>query len=214
MLSHPADTLRASQHPQRRCSPAQSAAGLPLQQRGGPGAGRAGEGGGRGGARRPARTCSLLPPPSSSSSSSPTCPRIRVPAALGSSSNMLPRGSSSMPPPPNTVAYFPPPRVTLPSGLEILRTYSGAFIFLEIVSARARLPRAPLVGRFAALPARRLHLPHSRPPGCGSTAWAAVRSAALRLTCHFVSGRVGKGGAVRGAVPGRLCASLAPKNRP
>lgn len=118
------------------------------------------------------------------------------------------------PPPPNTVAYFPPPRVTLPSGLEILRTYSGAFIFLEIVSARARLPRAPLVGRFAALPARRLHLPHSRPPGCGSTAWAAVRSAALRLTCHFVSGRVGKGGAVRGAVPGRLCASLAPKNRP
>ncbi|XP_042665074.1 protein MAL2 [Centrocercus urophasianus] len=48
---------------------------------------------------------------------------------------MLPRGSSSMPPPPppNTVAYFPPPRVTLPSGLEILRTYSGAFIFLEIL---------------------------------------------------------------------------------
>uniref|UniRef100_A0A8C3L506 Mal, T cell differentiation protein 2 (gene/pseudogene) n=1 Tax=Chrysolophus pictus TaxID=9089 RepID=A0A8C3L506_CHRPC len=47
---------------------------------------------------------------------------------------MLPRESSSMPPPPpNPVAYFPPPRVTLPSGLEILRTYSGAFIFLEIL---------------------------------------------------------------------------------
>ncbi|NXC39452.1 MAL2 protein, partial [Penelope pileata] len=46
---------------------------------------------------------------------------------------MLPRGTSSMPPPPNPAAYFPPPRVTLPSGLEILRTYSGAFIFLEIL---------------------------------------------------------------------------------
>ncbi|NXY88764.1 MAL2 protein, partial [Alcedo cyanopectus] len=46
---------------------------------------------------------------------------------------MLPRGASSMPPPPNPAAYFPPPRVTLPSGLEILRTYSGAVIFLEIL---------------------------------------------------------------------------------
>ncbi|XP_041263518.1 protein MAL2 [Pyrgilauda ruficollis] len=46
---------------------------------------------------------------------------------------MLPRGASSMPPPPNPAPYFPPPRVTLPSGLEILRTFSGAVIFLEIV---------------------------------------------------------------------------------
>ncbi|XP_075562411.1 protein MAL2 [Pelecanus crispus] len=46
---------------------------------------------------------------------------------------MLPRGASSMPPPPNPAAYFPPPQVTLPSGLEILRTYSGAVIFLEIL---------------------------------------------------------------------------------
>ncbi|NXK71540.1 MAL2 protein, partial [Amazona guildingii] len=46
---------------------------------------------------------------------------------------MLPRSASSMPPPPNPAAYFPPPRVTLPSGLEILRTYSGAVIFLEIL---------------------------------------------------------------------------------
>ncbi|NWX87174.1 MAL2 protein, partial [Nothoprocta ornata] len=46
---------------------------------------------------------------------------------------MLPRGGSSMPPPPNPAAYFPPPRVTLPSGLDILRTYSGAFISLEIL---------------------------------------------------------------------------------
>ncbi|XP_055559627.1 protein MAL2 isoform X2 [Falco biarmicus] len=46
---------------------------------------------------------------------------------------MLPSGASSMPPPPNPAAYFPPPRVTLPSGLDILRTYSGAVIFLEIL---------------------------------------------------------------------------------
>uniref|UniRef100_A0A8C5TGS0 Mal, T cell differentiation protein 2 n=1 Tax=Malurus cyaneus samueli TaxID=2593467 RepID=A0A8C5TGS0_9PASS len=46
---------------------------------------------------------------------------------------MLPRGASSMPPPPNPAPYFPPSRVTLPSGLEILRTFSGAVIFLEIL---------------------------------------------------------------------------------
>lgn len=43
-----------------------------------------------------------------------------------------------MPPPPNATAYYPPPRVNLPSGVEILRTYSGAFICLEIVSAEGR----------------------------------------------------------------------------
>lgn len=43
-----------------------------------------------------------------------------------------------MPPPPNPAPYSPPARVTLPSGLEILRTFSGAVIFLEIVSARGR----------------------------------------------------------------------------
>ncbi|KAF4798149.1 hypothetical protein TURU_067562 [Turdus rufiventris] len=46
---------------------------------------------------------------------------------------MLPRGASSMPPPPNPAPYSPPARVTLPSGLEILRTFSGAVIFLEIL---------------------------------------------------------------------------------
>ncbi|NWS87269.1 MAL2 protein, partial [Toxostoma redivivum] len=46
---------------------------------------------------------------------------------------MLPRGASSMPPPPNPAPYSPPPRVTLPFGLEILRTFSGAVIFLEIL---------------------------------------------------------------------------------
>ncbi|XP_048363105.1 protein MAL2 [Sphaerodactylus townsendi] len=46
---------------------------------------------------------------------------------------MNPARGGSMPPPPNATAYFPPPRVTLPSGLEILRTYSGAFICLEIL---------------------------------------------------------------------------------
>lgn len=53
-----------------------------------------------------------------------------------------------MPPPPNPAPYFPPPRVTLPSGLEILRTFSGAVIFLEIVSARG-----PGWGAAAGLPA-------------------------------------------------------------
>lgn len=43
-----------------------------------------------------------------------------------------------MPPPPNATAYYPPPRVNLPSGVEILRTYSGAFVCLEIVSAEGR----------------------------------------------------------------------------
>ncbi|XP_019383644.1 PREDICTED: protein MAL2 [Gavialis gangeticus] len=45
---------------------------------------------------------------------------------------MSARGGS-MPPPPNPAAYFPTPRVTLPCGLDILRTYSGAFICLEIL---------------------------------------------------------------------------------
>uniref|UniRef100_A0A8C5S8F0 Mal, T cell differentiation protein 2 n=1 Tax=Laticauda laticaudata TaxID=8630 RepID=A0A8C5S8F0_LATLA len=43
------------------------------------------------------------------------------------------RGGGSMPPPPNATAHYPPPRVNLPSGVEILRTYSGAFICLEIL---------------------------------------------------------------------------------
>ncbi|XP_060631801.1 protein MAL2 [Anolis sagrei] len=48
---------------------------------------------------------------------------------------MLPArgGGGSMPPPPTATAHYPPPRITLPSGLEILRTYSGAFICLEIL---------------------------------------------------------------------------------
>ncbi|XP_065442136.1 protein MAL2 isoform X1 [Chrysemys picta bellii] len=45
---------------------------------------------------------------------------------------MSARGGS-MPPPPNPTAYFPAPRITLPVGLDILRTYSGAFICLEIL---------------------------------------------------------------------------------
>ncbi|KAJ7338086.1 hypothetical protein JRQ81_010644 [Phrynocephalus forsythii] len=43
------------------------------------------------------------------------------------------RGGGAMPPPPTATAYYPPPRITLPAGLEILRTYSGAFICLEIL---------------------------------------------------------------------------------
>ncbi|XP_033011675.1 protein MAL2 [Lacerta agilis] len=46
---------------------------------------------------------------------------------------MISSRGGAMPPPPNATAYYPPPRITLPSGLEILRTYSGAFICLEIL---------------------------------------------------------------------------------
>ncbi|XP_003408207.1 protein MAL2 [Loxodonta africana] len=42
-------------------------------------------------------------------------------------------GGASVPPPPNPAASFPSPRVTLPVGFDILRTYSGAFVCLEIV---------------------------------------------------------------------------------
>lgn len=51
---------------------------------------------------------------------------------------MISGRGGAMPPPPNATAYYPPPRVTLPSGVEILRTYSGAFICLEIVSDGGR----------------------------------------------------------------------------
>ncbi|KAG8515541.1 Protein MAL2 [Galemys pyrenaicus] len=43
-------------------------------------------------------------------------------------------GGAAVPPPPNPAVSFPAPRVTLPSGPDILRTYSGAFVCLEIVS--------------------------------------------------------------------------------
>ncbi|XP_066479407.1 protein MAL2 [Tiliqua scincoides] len=46
---------------------------------------------------------------------------------------MISGRGGAMPPPPNATAYYPPPRITLPSGVEILRTYSGAFICLEIL---------------------------------------------------------------------------------
>ncbi|XP_040586288.1 protein MAL2 [Mesocricetus auratus] len=39
----------------------------------------------------------------------------------------------AVPPPPNPAVSFPAPRVTLPVGADILRTYSGAFVCLEIV---------------------------------------------------------------------------------
>uniref|UniRef100_A0A8C0VX73 MARVEL domain-containing protein n=1 Tax=Castor canadensis TaxID=51338 RepID=A0A8C0VX73_CASCN len=42
-------------------------------------------------------------------------------------------GGASVPPPPNPAVSFPAPRVTLPAGLDILRTYSGAFVCLEIL---------------------------------------------------------------------------------
>ncbi|XP_026641640.1 protein MAL2 [Microtus ochrogaster] len=43
----------------------------------------------------------------------------------------------AVPPPPNPAVSFPAPRITLPAGPDILRTYSGAFVCLEIVSGAA-----------------------------------------------------------------------------
>nr|XP_026249671.1 protein MAL2 [Urocitellus parryii] len=42
-------------------------------------------------------------------------------------------GGAPVPPPPNPAVSFPAPRVTLPTGPDILRTYSGAFVCLEIL---------------------------------------------------------------------------------
>ncbi|XP_040149636.2 protein MAL2 isoform X1 [Ictidomys tridecemlineatus] len=42
-------------------------------------------------------------------------------------------GGAPVPPPPNPAVSFPAPRVTLPAGPDILRTYSGAFVCLEIL---------------------------------------------------------------------------------
>ncbi|XP_049629474.1 protein MAL2 [Suncus etruscus] len=41
--------------------------------------------------------------------------------------------AGGVPPPPNPAVSFPAPRVTLPAGPDILRTYSGAFVCLEIL---------------------------------------------------------------------------------
>lgn len=46
-------------------------------------------------------------------------------------------GGAPVAPPPNPAVSFPAPRVTLPAGPDILRTYSGAFVCLEIVSGAA-----------------------------------------------------------------------------
>ncbi|XP_036119945.1 protein MAL2 [Molossus molossus] len=42
-------------------------------------------------------------------------------------------GGAPVVPPPNPAVSFPAPRVTLPVGPDILRTYSGAFVCLEIL---------------------------------------------------------------------------------
>ncbi|XP_041625324.1 protein MAL2 isoform X3 [Vulpes lagopus] len=42
-------------------------------------------------------------------------------------------GGAPVPPPPNPAVSFPAPRITLPAGPDILRTYSGAFVCLEIL---------------------------------------------------------------------------------
>lgn len=53
-------------------------------------------------------------------------------------------------PPPNPAVSFPAPRITLPAGPDFLRTYSGAFVCLEIVSGAASAPAAPGEGGRAA----------------------------------------------------------------
>lgn len=52
-------------------------------------------------------------------------------------------GGAAVPPPPNPAVSFPAPRVTLPAGPDILRTYSGAFVCLEIVSGAAEVTIEP-----------------------------------------------------------------------
>lgn len=91
-------------------------------------------------------------------------------------------GGAAVPPPPNPAVSFPAPRVTLPAGPDILRTYSGAFVCLEIVSGAARVaPR--LAGTGSAILAPRMSpsapSPALVPPGVlsvSSTArtWAAT----------------------------------------
>lgn len=56
-------------------------------------------------------------------------------------------GGAPVPPPPNPAVSFPAPRITLPAGPDILRTYSGAFVCLEIVSGAASVTVAPGAAR-------------------------------------------------------------------
>ncbi|MBZ3877174.1 Protein MAL2 [Sciurus carolinensis] len=51
----------------------------------------------------------------------------------GGGSGSMSAGGAPVPPPPNPAVSFPAPRVTLPAGPDILRTYSGAFVCLEIL---------------------------------------------------------------------------------
>lgn len=59
------------------------------------------------------------------------------------SSGSMSAGGAVVPPPPNPAVSFPAPRITLPAGPDILRTYSGAFVCLEIVSGADAARAAP-----------------------------------------------------------------------
>lgn len=63
------------------------------------------------------------------------------------SSGSMSAGGAVVPPPPNPAVSFPAPRITLPAGPDILRTYSGAFVCLEIVSGADAVRAAPEGGR-------------------------------------------------------------------
>lgn len=69
--------------------------------------------------------------------------RRRRRAETQSGSSSMSAGGAPVPPPPNPAVSFPAPRITLPAGPDILRTYSGAFVCLEIVSGAASVTVAP-----------------------------------------------------------------------
>lgn len=94
-------------------------------------------------------------------------------------------GGAPVLPPPNPAVSFPAPRVTLPVGPDILRTYSGAFVCLEIVSGAASAglaPGDPGLGAASASPP-----PAPFPLTWPSPASLSVPSAAGPLAWHLLA---------------------------
>lgn len=155
--------------------------------------------------------------------------RRREPGARGRrrrrrSSGSMSAGGASVPPP-NPAVSFPSPRITLPAGPDILRTYSGAFVCLEIVSGRAGVARRGVGRRHlarggalraCALPAGR-HLSATPAPGACHLAGRAEPPASAGCggarTCP--SGRTARGRSGRRPrlCPGRLSAPVGPRCR-
>lgn len=74
-------------------------------------------------------------------------------------------------PPPNPAVSFPAPRVTLPAGPDILRTYSGAFVCLEIVSGATSARVAPGKRGLAAASLAPVPFPFARDPAPFPLIW-------------------------------------------